>query len=40
MVDNNKESEDGLPDLVLHIKVNVGSKVHQMPKVNNKAWEA
>ena len=40
MVDNNKESEDGLPDPVLHIKVNAGSKVHQMPKVNNKAWEA
>ena len=37
MVDNNKESEAGLPDPVLHIKVNVGSRVHQMPKVNNKA---
>ena len=40
MVDNNKELEDGLPDPVLHIKVNVGSKVHQLLEVNNKAWEA
>ena len=40
MVDNNKESEDGLPDPVLHIKVNVGSKVLQMPEFNNKPWEA